>query len=116
MICVDPGNIADRGDEEYYESAPFQLPAGATVQNIEWQAQVPAKTWVGAQLRWADSEPELENAPWLGPDGVGSWYRSGDSMSNKPLAERWLQYRLALAAVNGLSSPRISEVAITYSS
>jgi hypothetical protein len=115
MICVDPGNIADRGDEEYYESAPFQLPAGATVQGIEWQAQVPAKTWVGAQLRWADGEANLVNAPWLGPDGIGSWYRNGD-MCNSQMEEGWLQYRLALGAVNGLTSPRISEVAITYSS
>ena len=114
MICVDPGNIADRGHEEYYESTPFQLPEGSTAQAIEWQAEVPDKTWVKAQLRWADSEATLEDAAWLGPDGSDSWYENGDSLRPNTSGMRWLQYRLALGAINSLRSPRISAVSISY--
>lgn len=113
MVCVDPGSIVDRGHEEYYESVPFQLPAGARAQEIAWKAQVPDKTWVGAQLRSADTEAGLAEASWRGPDGGDSWYGGGDPVRSDE-AGRWLQYRLVLGACNSLRSPRISEVAITY--
>jgi hypothetical protein len=116
MICVDPGNIADRGDEEYYESPPFQVPDGAELDRVEWKAELPAKTWIGAQLRNAGSESELEVAPWSGPDGNDGWYRNGDSAHGHLDGNTWIQYRLALGAVNGLRSPRVSEVSVSYTS
>ncbi len=125
MTAVEPGNIVDRGPEEYYISAPFQLPVGSKVTGISWQAQVPPKTWVRAQLRLADSKENLQNAAWIRRDGTDSWFENGEAMTleageMKTLARRasegpWVQYRLALGATNSCGTPRVSEVSVSYS-
>jgi len=112
MICVDPGNIADRGNEEYYESEPCELPAAVALGEIRWEAEVPAKTWVRAQLRSAASEAGLQAAAWTGPEGGESWYDNGDQVGGD--AGPWVQYRLAFGAVNSLRTPRVSEVVVGY--
>jgi len=114
MLGVDAGNQRDRGPEEYYVSAPFELPPGAVVEQITWQAQVPAKTWVRAQLRFAQTRPELEDAPWQGPTGSESWLECGDQIAGMQQAS-WVQYRLALGARGGGNTPRVSQVCLDYS-
>ena len=103
MTSVGPGNIADRGPEEYYISSSFQLPVGSRVTGIGWQASVPPKTWVRAQLRLADSQDDLEAAAWLGPDGPNSWFENGEAVTIKAGGERdlssacsniWIFFRL----------------------
>ena len=113
MVGVNPGNIMDRGPEELYLSSSIQLLSGASISSISWEADVPAKTWVKAQLRSADTEDGLQAAPWRGPTGDGSWYENGQ----RPQAtesEGWLQYRLALGATNSLSTPRVRRVDVQY--
>ncbi len=101
---LDPGNIADRGHEEYYTSAPFRLPVGARVTGIDWEAQVPERTWVRAQLRFAQTEDELAKAQWQdAPQAVES-----------PQQGRWVQYRLALGAKWGCRTPRVTRVTVKY--
>jgi len=108
----DIGSIMDRGDEEYYESRPIALPDAANIVGMSWQAEIPLKTWVKAQIRVAASEQALSDAPWHGPEGAGSWFvTSGQSLAF-PLGGAWAQYRLALGAVNSGGTPRVSEVAI----
>ena len=114
MTSVGPGNIADRGPEEYYISSSFQLPVGSRVTGIGWQASVPPKTWVRAQLRLADSQDDLEAAAWLGPDGPNSWFENGEAVTIKAGGERWVQYRLALGATNSCGTPRVDEVSVSY--
>lgn len=114
MIVVDPGNQRDRGPEEYYVSAPFQLPERGTVKQISWEAQVPVKTWVRAQLRFAHGREALENAPWQGPAGGQGWFECGDETPELRQGGRWVQYRLALGAVNGGNTPRVKEVCVSY--
>ena len=68
-MMLSPGNQRTRGDEEYYESSPFELPAGTSVTDISWKAAVPRKTWVKAQLRFCRDrggpcEGEVERAGW----------------------------------------------------
>jgi len=111
---VQPGNIRDRGPEEYYVSAVKRLPDGAKVVGIEWQAEIPQKTWVKAQLRSASEESRLDNAEWYGPNGAGSWFNNGDPVPKKIQLESWLQYRLALGAINSCRTPRITEVSVLY--
>ena len=135
MVAVGPGNIADRGPEEYYVSEPFELPEGVTVATISWEAEVPPKSWVRAQLRFAASERKLAASAWTGPRGADSWYEgedadsggggasrhrgSGASGEAASTAERrsgrWVQYRLALGARHSGSSPRVRSVAVHYS-
>ena len=113
-MTLSPGNQRDRGPEEYYESCPFQLPEGASLRNMAWDAEVPAKTWVKAQLRVAQAKDALEKTPWFGPKGLGSWFESPQAVTNRSGAGRWIQYRLALGARNGLSTPRVREVRLEF--
>lgn len=114
MVHVNPGNIRDRGDEEYYESGPFKLPGDASVRGVAWQAETPPKTWVRAQLRFADTEAALPDAPWTGPEGEGSWYENAQAVDAVACAGRWVQYRLALGATNSCGTPRVTEIDVTY--
>ena len=115
MLCVDPGNIMDRGHEEFYLSAPFELPAESRVERLRWQAETPASTWVKAQLRFGPDRSELDQAEWRGPKDGQSWYENGQEVSEEGQNGRWIQYRLALGALNSCGTPRVSEVAVEYS-
>jgi len=114
MAAVGPGNIVDRGPEEYYTSAPFELPEGAEVTELAWDATVPPKSWVRAQLRFADSNAGLDQAQWIGPDGEGSWYENEQPVPAGDSPGGWVQYRLALGARHSGSSPRVREVRVQY--
>ena len=116
MTGVNPGGVMDRGPEEYYVSAPFELPKGSSGTSVSWEAEIPAKTWVKAQFRSADTEQGLESATWGGPSGKGSWYESGQQTAGQERQGRWLQYKLALGATNSLSTPRVTRVDVHYDS
>ncbi|QNK57074.1 VCBS repeat-containing protein [Paenibacillus sp. PAMC21692] len=112
MTHSDIGNIADRGDEELYESRPIELSEDSRIGGISWMAEIPAKTWVKAQIRTAPSEADLNGAPWIGKNGADSWFEKNGETVVGSLSGKWVQYRLALGAVNSGSTPRVSEVAI----
>jgi hypothetical protein len=110
MTATGPGNIMDAGADEYYVSCAYRLPDGAAVEDISWEAAEPPGTRVGAQMRFAGSEDALSDASWQGPQGPGSWHENGDRVATKPGA--WIQYRLALTAVNGAGTPRVHETRV----
>jgi hypothetical protein len=114
ITSVGPTSQHNGGPEEYYESSAFRLPQGAAPTRISWNADIPPKTWLKAQCRSAEAKERLAGAPWVGPDGAGTWFANGQAMDRAGLAGRWLQYRLALGAANGLSTPRVTEVSIEY--
>ncbi|MAG36314.1 MAG: hypothetical protein CL878_08730 [Dehalococcoidia bacterium] len=115
MTAVGPGNIADRGHEEYYLSPPFKLPPGAAATAIRWEADEPPKTWVKAQLRFAPTEASLEPAVWVGPGRGAEWFANNQEVEGSAFAGQWVQYRLALGSVNSGRTPRVTEVAVSYS-
>ena len=111
MLCVDPGNIADRGHEEVYTSAPYRLPRGQSCRRIGWEAETPVRTWVKAQLRWAPTKEALAEAPWLGPGGgEESWFEQGGEINGELAPGPWVQYRLVLGAFNSGCTPRVEAV------
>ena len=114
MTAVSPHSIADRGPEEYYQSAPCKLPDGAHVTGLTWEAETPPRTWVKAQLRFGETEEDLEEAAWQGPDGEATWFESPQAAGalNKP--GHWVQYRLALGASNACGTPRVTSVDVHY--
>ena len=113
MYNNPPGNQRDRGEEEFYTSEPFEMPsAGMTVRGIDWDTELPPKTWVRAQVRSAKSHQALESAVWHGAAGAGSWCEPGEQPAN--LTGPWIQYRLALGATNSAATPRISEVRVRF--
>ena len=53
----------DRGDEEFYYSEAYQVPAGMTAAKASWEATMTStNNWVTMQVRCADSVEELEKA------------------------------------------------------
>jgi hypothetical protein len=114
MTSIGPGNIADRCPEEYYISTPFKIPEGSMVTKIYWKADIPEKTWVKGQLRFADTEENLDNAPWIGSKNDNSWFVNCEMIPSREKSGEWIQYRLALGATNSLNTPRVKEVGISY--
>ena len=114
MIQVQPGNVLDGSSQEYYTSAPFKLPEHTSVTRIDWEAELGPKTWVAAQLRFASTENGLAQAPWMGPDNDAGWFANNQDVIASPSANQWVQYRLALGAVNSGSTPRVTEVGVHY--
>lgn len=102
MTAIEPGNQLDRGPEEYYISEPFQLPRHAVLEGIDWKGEIPPKTWVSAKIRTAATPEDLDSAEWQPPD------------KQKIKSGEWIQYRLALGAVNSLRTPRITGVTVTF--
>ena len=114
MTSVEPGNIMDRGPEEYSVSSPFELPERASVDSISWHAEVPDKTWVRAQLRYAPSAESLEACVWLGPKGEDTWFENEQLVGLATDGARWVQYRLVLGAINSGRTPRVTQVNVHY--
>ncbi len=109
MTALEPGNALTRGPEEYYESAPFELPLGAVLRKACWEGTIPAKCWVKIQFRVAASKDGLVRTAWSRPFGCDEALPPELSA-----AGCWAQYRLELGAFNSLRSPRVTRVAVEY--
>lgn len=87
-----------------------------TYQTLLWTADVPSGT-VEFQVRTADSEAGLATASWVGPDGTDTtrYSASGQQIVTDPgsTGTRWIQWRAFLTG-NGVTSPTVSDVTITY--
>jgi hypothetical protein len=110
---VDIGNIFDRGPQFDYVSAAHDY-GSSRAQRIEWKAQTPHGSRVMFQIRTAASEKDLAAAPWVGPSGKNSYFqRSGESLST-PEGHSWIQYRAVLDTKNGVESPSLESVSISF--
>lgn len=107
MTTVDPGNIMDRGDRERYTSAPYKLPANAHVTSLTWDGVCTSTSWVEVELRCAETEDALAQAPWQA-------VHAGEDLSNLGLTGV-IQYRLALCAKCACGTPRIQRVTVNFS-
>ena len=104
LFCVDPGNILDRKDEEYFISAPALLSGITCITQISWEADMQPKTWIKVQVRSASTEEAL---------GEASWFER-HAPANVAVEGEWLQFRLALGARNGGCTPRVRAVHIEW--
>ena len=74
---------------------------------------MPKKTRLAFELRWAETEPGLDEAKWCGPGGEGTHYDSpGTSLSGVPDNAEFLQYRATFVSENGCLSPKLREVTV----
>ena len=112
MCNVDPGNIMDRGEEEYYYSEIYEVPEDKAAAMAHWQAENARKTWVHMHVRHAQTKEELENEQWR---GIGEMpIRSGDDISGLGIKGGFMQYRLTLGAKCFCGTPRVKSVAIEF--
>ncbi len=91
MTAIEPGNLMDRGQEEFYYSTPYQLTEKSAIKRVSWKGVVPAGTWVRMQLRFIDTEDKLDHSPWIGIDGENSWFGNGQATHQH--GKEWAQYR-----------------------
>lgn len=107
MCSVDIGNIMDRSDSEYYYSEVYAVPAGVQPAKVSWVATNGIKTWIKMQLRCAETEEALENAPW------SDSFENGADISPLNL-KGFIQYKLELGAKCGCGTPCVTEVTVNF--
>ncbi len=106
MSTVDPGNIMDRSDREYYYSEYKRLPASATVHTIRWEGTCTSTSWVEIALRAAENEDGLEKKAWQPVE-------AGADLDCLELCGV-IQYRLSLCAHCGCGTPRVTRVTLSF--
>lgn len=114
MCTVDPGNIMDRSDNEYYYSESYKVPEGLTVKKAYWEAAIPKSTWVQMQMCHAETENKLFTSKW---QGTGERYviESGEDITLSGFAGGYIQYRLILGARCACGTPRVTSVTVEFS-
>ena len=95
MTSINPGNILDRSESEWYESEVCTAEADGTVTGVEIEADIPEGTAVIPTLR-------VNGGEWQKPEGLT--FRAGDK----------LQYRLEIKAELCLRTPRITAVTVNF--
>jgi len=108
MVPNDQGNVMTRGPEETYIT-PAACIEG--LSRVGWKAQMALKTWVNCQIRTADTEEALENAPFVGVDGTSDSRIECDQAIPAELVKgKFVQIKLFIGAVNSGNTPRITEI------
>lgn len=108
----DFGNIYTREPMEYFISSAETV-KGMRPARISWEADVPDRTGLRFQLRWAKTERELASASWCGPDGENSFYeRPGQEIRGVNEGAAWIQYKAVFSSPNGCRSANLREVRI----
>ena len=112
MTAIEPGNQADRGPDEHYESEPFELPPGTRARRIDWEAEVPATCRVRAQVRAAPTREALGRAAWRGRGGgaAGSSAATGSTRGRAAGCSTGWPSAPATAA----GHPRVTQVRVTW--
>jgi len=106
MSTIDPGNIMDRGEKEYYTSKAVSLPDDAVVRGMYWEGVCTSTSWVEMELRCAGNADELERAAW-------QKVTMGEDLTQRKLSGV-IQYRLALCAKCACGTPRITRVVVDW--
>jgi hypothetical protein len=107
------GHIYNRGYLFDYISSPYNYRTKQPLW-ISWKAEVPHRSRVKFQLRVAKTRAALENAPWTGPNGQGSYFKSRNSSLKHLPKGSWMQYRAVLDTYNGVHSPVLDSVEIAF--
>jgi hypothetical protein len=83
---------------------------------LDWTADVTPDTYLGLQLRTADTRDGLNLTTFVGPDGTSTTFYEtpGAWIARAHNASRWLQYRALLATWDPMGTPALHEVAIGY--
>ncbi len=115
LSVIDIGHIYDRGDRYDYISPPFDGGPQARFSTLAWTGETPFRTALEFQLRAAPTRQELTAAPWQGPRGTQSFYRTSPAeIEGLPKNARWIQYKASLISPNSANSPLLRSVSVRY--
>jgi hypothetical protein len=103
LSAVEPGNQLDRSSEEFYTSTVSEIEE-CIITGWEAEGELPPKTWVKIRFQRAEAMEALENSSW------SEWYEQGDVWFG--VKGNFVRYQLALGAINGLRSPRITAIKV----
>jgi hypothetical protein len=106
----DIGNIANRSDQFDYISRPFDSGPKDHLESISWDGLTPGKSAITFQVRFGSSPENLQNSPWMGPKGKGSFFTQ--SGAELPRGSRWFQYKATLVSPNGVALPVLKSVTL----
>ena len=101
MSTIDPGNMMDRGDKEYYISESYDVPSNTA--SITYEAEFLSTSWLELEYRTGACDKCLEKAEWKKVEA-----------GEKFTVEGKMQYRLALCAKCACGTPRITKVEVTF--
>ena len=101
MSSVDPGNLMDRGDREYYVSEAYDVPSSTA--SITYEAEFISTSWLELEYRCGACDKCLEKAEWKKVEA-----------GEKFKVEGKMQYRLSLCAKCGCGTPRVSKVTVDF--
>ncbi|MFA6175251.1 MAG: hypothetical protein WC765_01585, partial [Phycisphaerae bacterium] len=104
----------DRTPNEYYISEPYRMPPGSGISEIYWTADIPHKSWIKAQFRFADNVEDLDKSDWQGPTGRDTWLTAHQRVDKLTFSGNFVQYRLTLASFNSLNTPRLTKVIVVF--
>ncbi len=107
MTSINPGNIKDRGPEEYYTSSIFTAEKAIAPVRAKAEMELPEKCWVKIRFRGAENANAMDAQTW------SQWFdlAGGAELPEFTGAVCW-QYQLALGSTNSLRTPRISKIII----
>lgn len=112
----DFGNAHTREPLENYISPAYDA-RDRKPARLSWKGNVPEKTQLKFQLRWAQTEDKLADAPWAGPTGENDFYeKSGQQITKPHHCGTWLQYKATFVSLNGCRSAKLEEVAVDFES
>ncbi|MFC1760441.1 FG-GAP repeat domain-containing protein, partial [Candidatus Neomarinimicrobiota bacterium] len=109
---VDIGNIKDRTTNYIYTSSTHST-NGKNPKTLNWNGEVPQYSSLKFQLRSADLEESLQNADWIGPFGVKTYYTDINN-TIVDVSGKWVQYRALFDTGNGANTPVLNSVEITF--
>jgi type II secretory pathway pseudopilin PulG len=112
------GNFVSAG---YYISTVFDVgSATTTYYQLSWQPSTQASSTGVNSVRFQLASSQSTSGPWefVGPDGTtASYYTSSETNINtKHTNQRYIRYKLFLTTEDNSVTPRVSDIAITYSS
>jgi len=112
-VGVDLGHIADRSLSWEYRSSPHET-GDSNWKSLRWAARLSGDTRLRFQLRSADDQDSLGQAPWQGPSGPDSFFTQSDSDLRPLSMYRWIQYKTVFDTINGAASPVLDSVEILF--
>lgn len=98
-------------------SSTINLESEAGFFNLKLNFDKPSNTTLKVEFKTADTETNLETAPWFGPSGEGSYFTNTSyDIFPSILFKNYVQYKVTLQTSNPLSTPSLSLIDFKYQS